>query len=56
MFETQRKLILINGQPPAEPQFLDADGKWIKKPDASNIHYLEFDFSKLLPFNALPLK
>lgn len=51
------KPILVRGERPSEPPFLDKDGKHIEAPTEKNIVLLEFNFSKRLPFNGvLPLK
>ena len=51
----QRRPILINGQPPAQEQLLDADGKWIEQPEPSDLVLLEEDLFPEVDFSALPL-
>lgn len=50
-----RQPILINGQPPREPQALDNDGKWIENPTPEDIVLLSFKPKPWLPFSVLPL-
>ena len=54
--EWTRKKILVRGEPPKEPVFLDRDGKVITDPNEQNIVFLEFDFNQKLPFSVLPMK
>lgn len=48
--------ILINGEPPDKPQFLDADGKWIKEPTPDQIKIITAQLYPAISFNAFPLK
>lgn len=48
-------ILLNSGEPPAEPQWLDADGRWIPDPQPEDVITLQFADYDELPFNRLPL-
>lgn len=54
--KTVLRPILINGEPPDKPQFLDADGKWLKDPTPDQIKILTAQIYPAISFNAFPLK
>lgn len=52
---TKLQRILINGEAPSEPQWLDAEGRHILKPTPEDVIRLEFQDYHELPFSRLPL-
>lgn len=52
---TRKRTILIKGQPPTQEQLLDADGKWIEKPEPSDLVILEAKVYSEGDLSVLPL-
>ena len=53
---TRKRPIYILGQVPSQPQFLDADGKWIPRPTPDEIVYNTTKIYAEKPFRNLPVK
>ena len=51
-----RRPILINGQPPNEPQLLDRNGLWIPEPEPQDVVILEEEIYEQAPLGVLPLR
>lgn len=49
------QILLEGGDPPSEPQWLDAAGRWLPDPEPEDVLALEFADYDELPFNRLPL-
>jgi hypothetical protein len=51
-----KRAILINGQPPSEPQLLDAAGHWVEQPEPQDVVILSEDIYSEADLTVLPIR
>lgn len=51
-----KRPILINGQPPSEPQILDAEGHWVDQPEPQDVVILSEDIYSEADLTVLPIR